>query len=178
MISNRIGAALVAGAMGAALAGGAVSAAAVDVTVTRGIVLDTQASATRTCGFLIELHTVGQEVAINHYGADGRLLSATVVQHYDGYLLNPANGKTIDSRVSGPTRDVYAADGTITETSNGSTVRTAPGYGIVSGFIGHARVVMVPTGGVDEDGNPEYDYPVDTFNGLFLGNGGVCEVLQ
>jgi hypothetical protein len=179
MISNRIGAALVAGALGAAVMAGPVAAATtVEVTVTHGIVLDTQAAASRTCGFPIELHTVGKEVLIQRFGKDGTLVAATLVQHYDGYLLNPANGKTISSKVSGPVKDVYAADGTITETSNGATVRTAPGLGIVSGFIGHARTVMVPTGGVDEDGNPEYDITEDTFNGLFLGNGGVCEVLR
>jgi len=179
MISNRIGAALVVAALGAALGAGPVAAAStVDVTVTRGIVLDTQAAATRTCGFLIELHTVGKEVLIERYGPDGSLVAGTLVQQYDGYLLNPANGKTIASKVAGPTRDVYASDGSITETSNGATVRTAPGAGLVSGFIGHARVVMVPTGSVDGDGNPEYDVTEDTFNGLFLGNGGVCDLLR
>jgi hypothetical protein len=179
MITTRIGGALAAGALGAVLAAGSVAAAgSVVVTVTHGIVFDTQAAASRTCGFPIELHTVGKEVRIDHYGADGVLRSSTLQQQYNGYLLNPANGKTISSRVSGPTRDVYVADGTIIETTSGATVRTAPGDGIVSGFIGHERVVMVPTGAIDEDGNPEYDVPVDTINGLFLGNDGVCAVLE
>jgi hypothetical protein len=177
VISTRIRTALAAAAIGAALVAGPAAAASVAVTVIRGIVLDTQAAATRTCGFLIELHTVGKEVSISQYDPDGRLVSATFVQQYDGYLLNPANGKTIASRVAGPTRTLYAADGTITESTDGMTVRTAPGWGVVSGFIGHDHVVMVPTGGVDEDGNPEYDFTVDTFSGLDLGNAGVCAIL-
>lgn len=178
MVSKRITTALVAGTIGAALAAGAAAAQTVEVTVTHGIVLDVQAAATRTCGFTIELHTIGKEVAISQYAADGTLRSTTLVQQYDGYLLNPANGKSISSRVAGPTRTVYAADGSFTETTNGMTVRTLPGAGIVSGFIGHERAVLVPTGGVDEDGNPEYDVTEDTFAGLFLGNGGVCEALR
>lgn len=175
----RIRLAAIGGALGMALVAAPVGAGTVvDVTVTHGIVLDTQAAATRTCGFLIELHTVGKEVLVSRTDAEGRLVATTLVQVYNGYLLNPANGKTISSRVAGPVRDAYAADGTITETSGGATVRTAPGAGIVSGFIGHSRVVMVPTGAVDEDGNPEYDFTEDTFNGLFLGNGGVCDVLR
>ena len=178
MISTRISTALATAAIGAALVTGPAAAASVEVTVTHGIVLDVQAAASRTCGFLIELHTVGKEVAINHYGADGTLLSATLVQQYDGYLLNPANGKRISSRVAGPTRTVYAADGTITEMTTGATVRTAPGAGLVSGFIGREWVVLVPTGGVDEDGNPEYDVTEDTISGQFLGNGGICDILR
>jgi hypothetical protein len=102
----------------------------------------------------------------------------TLQQHYDGYLLNPANGKTISSRVSGPIRDVFHADGTITETTSGATIRTAPGAGLVSGFIGHESVTLVPTGEVDEDGFPIYDFTDDTVNGQFLGNGGVCAILS
>jgi hypothetical protein len=178
VISTRIGSVLAATAIATALVTGPVAAAdSTQVTVTHGIVLDTQAAASRTCGFPIELHTVGMEVRIDHFAADGTLRSSTLVQVYDGDLLNPANGKSIRSHVAGPTRDVYAADGTITETASGATVRTAPGAGLVSGFIGREKVVLVPTGGVDEDGNPEYDIPIDIVNGQFLGNGGVCSIL-
>ena len=179
MISTRLSTALAAATVGVTLIAGPAAAASVEVTVIHGIVLDTQAyGASRACGFPIELHTVGKEVSISQYNADGTLRSTTLVQQYDGYLLNPANGKQIMSKVAGPVRDVYAADGTITETVSGATVRTAPGAGIVSGFIGHERAVLVPTGGVDEDGNPEYDVTEDTIAGLFLGNGGVCDILR
>ena len=148
-----------------------------DVTVTHGIALDIAAAASQACGFPIELHTVGKEVSIRHYDDSGTLSSETLVQHYDGYLLNPANGKRVSSRVSGPVRDVYYDDGSITETSSGSTVRTVPGSGLVSGFIGHSSVTLVPTGETDEDGFPVYDFVDDTFRGIFLGNQGVCTVL-
>jgi hypothetical protein len=147
------------------------------VSVTHGIVLDTSAAASGTCGFAIELHTVGTEVSIRQFAADGTLRSETLVQHYDGYLLNPANGKALASRVSGPTRLVYHDDGSMTETSGGATTRTAPGAGLVSGFIGHSSVTLVPTGEVDEDGFPIYDFTDDTFRGQFLGNAGVCAIL-
>ena len=179
MDTKRIGLATAAALIAAALtAGGAAAAATTETTVTRGIVLETVSFASQTCGFLIELHTVGMEVVIRHYDGEGALRSETVVQHYDGFLLNPANGKTLSTRVSGPARWVYAEDGSIRETSSGSTTRTAPGSGLVSGFIGHGSVTLVPTGEVDEEGFPIYDFVDDTFRGLFLGNQGVCDVLD
>jgi len=48
----------------------------------------------------------------------------------------------------------------------------------VSGFIGHESFVLVPTGEIDEDGFPVYDFMDDTFRGIFLGNQGVCDVLD
>ena len=92
--------------------------------------------------------------------------------------MNPANGKTVSTRVSGPTRDVYRDDGSIAESSSGATTRTVPGSGLVSGFIGHESVVLVPTGETDEDGFPVYDFVDDSFRGIFLGNQGVCDVLD
>ena len=179
MDMKRIGLATATALVAASLAVGTAAAASkTETTVTRGIVLDIAAAASQTCGFPIELHTVGMEVAIRHYDADGTLRSETLVQHYDGYLLNPANGKTVSTRVSGPTRDVYYDDGSIAESSSGSTTRTAPGSGLVSGFIGHESVVLVPTGETDEDGFPVYDFVDDSFRGIFLGNQGVCDVLD
>lgn len=179
MDTKRIALAGASALMATSLAVGTVAAhSTTETTVTRGIVLDTVSFASQTCGFLIELHTVGMEVVISHYDADGILRSQTIVQQYNGYLLNPANGKTISSRVAGPVRDVYFADGSIHETSSGATTRTAPGFGLVSGFIGHSSVTLVPTGETDEDGFPVYDFVDDTFSGIFLGNQGVCDVLD
>ena len=179
MDKHRIGLAMATALMAASLTvGGAAAASATKTTVTRGIALDTVSFASQTCGFLIELHTVGMEVVISHDDGDGSLRSQIIVQHYDGYLLNPANGNTLSTRVSGPVRNVYFDDGSIAETSSGSTTRTAPGSGLVSGFIGHASVILVPTGEIDEDGFPMYDFVDDTFRGIFLGNQGVCDVLD
>ena len=179
MNTKRIGLAVATALVAASLAVGTVAAASnTETTVTHGIALDIAAAASQTCGFPIELHTVGMEVAIRHYDADGDLRSETLVQHYDGYLLNPANGKTVSTRVSGPTRDVYRADGSIAESSSGATTRTVPGSGLVSGFIGHESVVLVPTGETDEDGFPVYDFIDDSFHGIFLGNQGVCDALD
>lgn len=178
MDAKRIGLAAATALLAAGLAAGTVTAASeTEVTVTQGIVLDTASFASQTCGFPIELHTVGKEVSIRHYDAEGNLRSETLVQHYDGYLLNPANGNMVSTLVSGPVRDVYHNDGSITETSSGGTVRTVPGSGLVSGFIGHASVTLVPTGETDDDGFPVYDFVDDTFRGIFLGNQGVCAVL-
>ena len=179
MNTKRIGLATATALVAASLAVGTAAAASkTETTVTHGIVLDIAAAASQTCGFPIELHTVGMEVAIRHYDADGGLRSETLMQHYNGYLLNPANGKTVATRVSGPTRDVYRDDGSIAESTSGSTTRTAPGSGLVSGFIGHESVVLVPTGETDEDGFPVYDFVDDSFSGIFLGNQGVCDVLD
>lgn len=177
--TKRTGLAIATAVMAAGLAVGTAAAASrTETTVTRGIVLDIAAAASQTCGFPIELHTVGKEVSIRHYDAAGNLRSETLVQHYDGYLLNPANGKTLSTRVSGPVRDVYYDDGSIAESTSGSTTRTAPGSGLVSGFIGHESFVLVPTGETDEDGFPVYDFVDDSFHGIFLGNQGVCDVLD
>jgi hypothetical protein len=179
MNGTRIARASAAALVGVALlAGSAAARSTTEVTVTHGIVLDTTAAASRTCGFPIELHTVGKEVSIRQYSSSGALRQELIIQHYDGYLLNPANGKTITSKVSGPGRWVYHEDGSITESSAGSTIRTAPGAGLVSGFIGNSRVTLVPTGDFDEDGSPIYDFTDESSHGQFLGNGGICDILR
>lgn len=158
--------------------GGVAAGSTTEVTVTRGVVFDSAAvGASQDCGFPIELHTVGKIVSILHFDANGTLRSETIQAHWDGYLLNPENGKTVASRVSGPERYVYLDDGSILATWSGATTRTAPGRGLVSGFIGHSSVLLVPTGETDEDGFPIYDFVDDTFHGQFLGNQGVCDVL-
>jgi hypothetical protein len=63
---------IVRAAAAALLAAGLVSATTAaesrtEVTVTHGIGLHVTAAASWTCGFLIELHTVGKEVSIRHY---------------------------------------------------------------------------------------------------------------
>lgn len=182
MNTRRIGLAAAAATVAACLIGGTAAAAGpattVETTVSHEIRLDFVAfGPSLACGFPIELHTVGNEVTIRRYDAAGTLLSQTVVQHYDGYLLNPANGKALASRVSGPVHDSFYPDGTIVEWWSGSTTRTAPGAGLVSGWIGHEYMVLVPTGETDEDGFPIYDLVEDTFDGQVLGNQGVCAVL-
>src|SRR4051812_14458459 len=157
----------------------AAAAATVETSVTRGITLDfVLGGASQACGFTVELHSVGKEVSIRRYDTNGALRTETIAMHYDGVVLNPANGKTIPSSVSGTDTYRYNADGTITYSTTGATVRTAPGHGIVSGFIGRSRVTLVPTGEVDDDGFPIYDEVDDSFSGLFLGNDGMCGILS
>jgi hypothetical protein len=177
-VRAAIAAATIAGVLAGTIATTA-AAATVERSVTHDIPLDiTLGAASAACGFKVELHSVGMEVLISRYDNDGNLVSETRQIHYDGYILNPANGKTIMSKVSGPERYVYYADGSILGTSSGSTVRTAPGAGLVSGFIGHSSVTLVPTGEVDEDGFPIYDEVGGTFAGQFLGNDGICGILS
>ena len=129
------------------------------------------------CGVPIELHTVGRELVISHYADDGSLVSQTIQSVFHGYLLNPANGRTVPSKVAGTERIEFLDDGTIVDTTTGSTHRNVPGGGLVSGFIGHDRVVLAPTGEVDEEGLPIYDVVDESTSGRWLGNGGVCESL-
>ncbi|HEY5997631.1 MAG TPA: hypothetical protein VIU29_11460, partial [Candidatus Deferrimicrobiaceae bacterium] len=91
---KRLGLATATALVAASLSiGTAAAGATTETTVTHGITLDISlGSASQTCGFPIELHTVGMDVLILHYDADGTLASQTLQQHYDGYLLNPANG--------------------------------------------------------------------------------------
>ena len=128
------------------------------------------------CGFTIEIHTVGKGVMVSRY-EDGRLVSQTIQFVWTGYLLNPANGRTVASRVAGPERITYLADGTIIDAAMGSTHRNVPGAGLVSGFIGRSYVELVPTGEVDEEGFPIFDVVAESFHGQWLGNAGVCEFL-
>ena len=155
----------------------AIAATTVEVDRTSGINLDTLAfGVTATCGFTVELHTVGREVVISRH-QDGVLVSETRQSVYHGVLLNPANGRTVATKVAGPERTVYATDGTITATLTGSTHRNVPGAGLVSGFIGRSWVVLAPTGEIDADGWPIYDVVDETSSGQWLGNAGVCEHL-
>ena len=132
--------------------------------------------ATAECGFAIEVHTVGNGVVISRYDGD-RLVSETIQFVWKGYFLNPANGHTIDSMVAGPERITYLADGTVTDVSTGATHRNLPGDGLVSGIIGRAYVVLLPTGELDGDGFPIYDVVEDSFTGQWLGNTGMCATL-
>jgi len=154
------------------------AATTVQVERAAGINLDTIAfGVTAACGVPIELHTVGRSVVISRYDSDGRLVAQTIQAVWDGYLLNPANGKTVVSKVAGPERILYLEDGTIVDTVTGSTHRNVPGAGLVSGFIGRERVVLAPTGEIDEEGLPIYDVVDEAASGRWLGNAGVCETL-
>jgi hypothetical protein len=155
------------------------TAAATTVEVEReaGINLDTLAfGVTAACGFPVELHTVGKETIIRRYEG-GRLVSEHRQLVYRGYLLNPANGRTVATHVAGSDRTVYAENGSIISTSTGTTHRNVPGAGIVSGFMGRTYAVLVPTG-VDGEGNPIYEPLDESFSGLLLGNAGLCEFLD
>jgi hypothetical protein len=182
MRSNRLLRAAATALLALAVAAPAASAASASTTVVveraAGINLDTLAfGVSAACGVPIELHTVGREVVISRYADDGRLVAQTIQIVYHGYLLNPANGRTVPSKVAGPERIVFLDDGTIVDTTTGSTHRNAPGSGLVGGFIGRDRVVLAPTGEVDEDGLPIYDFVEESTSGRWLGNGGVCEYL-
>lgn len=179
MRSNRLLRAASTALLALAIAVPAASASTV-VVVARaaGINLDTLAfGVSAACGVPIQLHTVGREVVISRYADDGHLVAQTIQSVFHGYLLNPANGRTVPSKVAGSERIVFLDDGTIVDTATGSTHRNVPGDGLVSGFIGHDRVVLAPTGEVDEDGLPIYDLVDESTSGRWLGNGGVCEYL-
>jgi len=163
------------------LSAAAPAAAATTVVVEReqGINLDTIAfGVTAACGFPVELHTVGRSHVISRYDATGRLVSQTIQSVFHGELLNPANGRSVPSKVAGPERIFYNEDGTVVDTTTGSTHRNVPGAGLVSGFIGRAHVVLAPTGELDDEGMPIYDVVDESQSGQWLGNGGVCEFLE
>lgn len=161
-------------------AGTATAATEVKVTRSAHLTFDGRAfGVTLACGFEVELHTVGKAVDIERYDKDGKLVSYIGQSVWDGYLLNPANGKTVQSRVAGPVHVRYLDDGTIIETSTGAIyLRTVPGSGLVSAFVGRISVVLTPTGELDEEGFPIYDVLDESFHGQWSGNGGVCEYLR
>ena len=164
--------------LGLALAApAALAATTVDVERSVDVHFDAVAfGASFECGFTIEIHTVGKGLMISRY-QDGRLVSQTIQFVWTGYLLNPANGRTVDSKVAGPERIAYLADGTIIDAAMGSTHRNVPGAGLVSGFIGRSYAELAPTGAVDGDGFPVFDVVDESFNGQWLGNAGVCDFL-
>lgn len=167
-------------AAGLALALAAPSAMAsttVETERTKEVHFDFVASAaTAACGFPIELHTSGLQIIHSRYD-DGRLVAFSLQWVLSGYLINPANGKTVASKVAGPDHVRYLEDGTVIEFVTGTTHRNVPGAGLVSGFIGRSYAVLVPTGEVDEEGFPIYDVVEETFTGQWLGNDGLCEFL-
>jgi hypothetical protein len=143
----------------------------------REVHFDFVASApTAACGFPIELHTSGPQSLTSRYD-DGRL----VQQHFrwvlSGYFLNPANGKTVTSKVAGPERIEYGEDGSIIDVLAGATVRTVPGAGLVSGFIGLSYVELVPTGEVDEEGFPIFDVVDERSAGQVIWYEPMCQYL-
>jgi hypothetical protein len=156
---------------------GAAASTTVEVERASGINLDTLAfGVTAACGFTVELHSVGRVVVVSRF-VDGRLVSETVQMVYHGYLLNPSNGRTVSSKVAGPEHTTYLDDGTVLYSATGSTVRTVPGGGLVSGFIGRDYLELAPTGELDEDGLPIDDIVDESSSGRWLGNGGGCEYL-
>jgi hypothetical protein len=161
------------------VAGTAAAAGQVQVTRTSDINFDGLAfGVTAACGFTVEVHTVGKTVDIERFDADGNLVSYIGQGVWDGYLLNPANGKSVPSRIAGPIHVQYLDDGTIVEMGTGAIyLRTVPGEGLVSAFVGRIRAVLGPTGEVDEDGFPIFDVVEESFSGQWSGNGGVCEYL-
>ena len=179
MPANRLARALALGLLAAALVAPAAHASTtVEVERASGINLDVLAfGVTAACGFPVELHSVGKEVTTSHY-KDGVLVSESRHLVYDGYLLNPANGRTVSSKVAGTDRTIYLADGSLDLRTTGTTHRNVAGAGLVSGFIGRDRVVLAPTGALDEDGFPIYDVVDESSTGQFLGNAGVCEFLD
>lgn len=179
MPSNRLVRAAAVAALALTLTAPATNAAtSVEIERASGINFDAIAfGVTAACGIPIELHTVGRSVVISRYDSDGRLVAQTIQAVWDGYLLNPANGNTVASKVAGPERILYLEDGTVVDTLTGSTHRNVPGAGLVSAFIGRDRVVLAPTGEVDEDGFPIYDFVDGSQVGRWLGNAGVCEFL-
>jgi hypothetical protein len=180
MRSNRLIRAAATAILALTLAAPAAAAASTTIEIEHaaGINFDALAfGVSAACGVPIELHTVGKSVIISRFDGDGRLIAQTIQSVWSGYLLNPANGRTVPSKVAGPERIVYLDDGTIVDTATGSTHRNIPGAGLVSGFIGRDRVVLAPTGEVDEDGLPIYDVVDGSTSGSWLGNAGVCEYL-
>ena len=179
MPATRLARALTLGLLAVALAAPAAQAATtVEHERAAGINLDVLAfGVTAACGFPVELHSVGKEVITSHY-KDGVLVSESRHLVYDGYLLNPANGQTVSSKVAGTDRTIYLADGSLVATSTGTTHRNVPGAGLVSGFIGRDYVVLAPTGDLDEDGFPIYDEVDGSSHGQFLGNDGMCGILS
>jgi len=179
MLANRLLRAAATAILAVSLAVPAVAAATtVEIERAADINFDAIAfGATAACGVPIELHTVGKSVVISRYDSDGRLVAQTIQAVWNGYLLNPANGKTVTSKVAGPERIRFLEDGTIVDTLTGSTHRNVPGAGLVSGFIGRDRVVLAPTGEVDDEGFPIYDFVDESQTGQWLGNGGLCEFL-
>lgn len=166
------------GVAGALLASG-IALASTSVVIERATEVHFDApaiGATADCGFPIEVHTVGNGIVISR-SDDDRLVSQTIQFVWTGYFLNPANGHTVDSKVAGPERITYLADGTIIDVGTGSTHRNLPGEGLVSGFIGRGYVVLVPTGEIDGDGFPIYDVVEESFTGQWLGNTGMCAAL-
>lgn len=175
---HRFRLSLAAGLLASLLVAGTALAADVRVTRSSDSFDGLAFGVTAACGFTVELHTVGKRIDIERYDADGSLVSWIGQSVWNGYLLNPANGYTLSSRVAGPVHVRYLDDGSFVETLTGAIhIRTAPGGGVVSAIVGRLSAVLAPTGEVDEDGFPIFDVLDESSSGLWLGNEGVCPYL-
>ena len=178
---RHVSASLVAGLLATLLIAGVAAAdPRVQVTRNRDLSYDGLAfGVTAACGFTVELHSSGKAVDIERYDADGNLVAYIGQAVWHGYLLNPATGKTVRSKLAGPVQIRYLEDGTIIETSTGAIYhRNVPGAGLVSAFVGRIQTVLAPTGDVDEEGFPVYEVVDEVFSGQWTGNGGVCQYLE
>ncbi len=97
---------------------------------------------------------------------------------YDGYLLNPANGRTVSLEGRRCRAEHLQRRRVHRVRRPAPRTATSPAAGLLSGFIGRDHFVLVPTGELDEDGFPIYDFADESSSGQFLGNAGVCEFLD
>ena len=110
--------------------------AAADKPVTTEIHLDrtgTIAAGPGTCPFPFNFHTVGtlRETAFS----DGKTVTHAV--SFSVTYTNPANGKTLVTRLGGPIIVEPNGDGTVTVTINGNDGHlTAPGQGSIFAAVG------------------------------------------
>ena len=85
-----------------------------------------------------------------------------VVEHawlqFHGTITNPANGRSVTSHASGGSRTVYAADGTLSIHATDHTDRHSGG--LIAVATGSTKLVLHPTGEVDDEGFPIYDEEV------------------
>ena len=73
----------------------------------------------------VELHSVGKEVITRRYD-DGVLVRESSHLVYDGYLLNPANGRTVSSKVAGADRPAISPTGRSTSARPAPPTATCP----------------------------------------------------
>ena len=87
---------------------------------------------------------------------------SVVVEHswlqFHGTFTNPANGRSVTSHASGGSRTVYAADGTLSIHATEHTDRHSGG--LIALATGSTKLVLHPTGEVDDEGFPIYDEEV------------------
>ena len=101
------------------------------------------------CSFPTVVHSQGT-LKVKTYTDDAGNVLREVINVQDSFTItytNPANGKSISTKLGGPVRNEYHPDGSLTQTISGrERLYTAPGEGVVAKQVGRLVIHVAADG--------------------------------